>query len=520
MEEKLKIEYTIISRGTEKYGSKGYMGISEVKKGKRYFVLSKHYEKEVQTLKDSFEFDDFYSIENITLSRFEIIPKISLDNKKDFINERIIICGLGNVGFASLIYLLDLGYKEIDVLINNNEKYVNNAIMQLNQIYKANINVVTTLSTYNTYIEATGKSNIIKEIIENITENSSIFLLGTPREGTYLIDPLEIHRKNINIFGGHELNGHSWQNRNSCFIDLLKKNRDKELVAIFSRRDIQTAVPLIKIEDMEQYRKKIDVVIMCGGSAKDLPNQVPQFAKIYNTVDSFDTHKNIPEYIEKINRINRESNTISLISAGWDPGLFSINRLYSEAIIPNAHTYTFWGKGVSQGHSDAIRKINGVKNAIQYTIPIDSEIEKARRGEILCLTNEQKHLRECFVVPEEGADLEDIKQEIINMKNYFEGYKVIIHFITEQELKEKHNQMPHGGSVICSGFTSTENKQIVEYSLKLDSNPEFTAGVLVAYARAVYKLSLIKDYGAKTVLDIPPVLLSSKNRDELIEKIL
>ena len=175
MEEKLKIEYTIISRGTEKYGSKGYMGISEVKKGKRYFVLSKHYEKEVQTLKDSFEFDDFYSIENITLSRFEIIPKISLDNKKDFINERIIICGLGNVGFASLIYLLDLGYKEIDVLINNNEKYVNNAIMQLNQIYKANINVVTTLSTYNTYIEATGKSNIIKEIIENITENSSIF---------------------------------------------------------------------------------------------------------------------------------------------------------------------------------------------------------------------------------------------------------------------------------------------------------------------------------------------------------
>ena len=194
--------------------------------------------------------------------------------------------------------------------------------------------------------------------------------------------------------------------------------------------------------------------------------------------------------------------------------------MYSEAIIPNAHTYTFWGKGVSQGHSDAIRKINGVKNAIQYTIPIDSEIEKARRGEILCLTNEQKHLRECFVVPEEGADLEDIKQEIINMKNYFEGYKVIIHFITEQELKEKHNQMPHGGSVICSGFTSTENKQIVEYTLKLDSNPEFTAGVLVAYARAVYKLSLIKDYGAKTVLDIPPVLLSSKKRDELIEKIL
>ena len=229
MEEKLKIEYTIISRGTEKYGSKGYMGISETKNGKRFFVLSRHYEKEVQTLRDSFEFDDVYSIENITLSRFEIIPKITLDNKKDFINERIIICGLGNVGFASLIYLLDLGYKEIDILINNNEKYINNAITKLNKIYRVNINVVTKLSDYDTYIEATGKSNIIKDIVENITENSSIFLLGTPREGTYLIDPLEIHRKNINIFGGHELNGHSWENRNSCFIDLLDKNKNKEL---------------------------------------------------------------------------------------------------------------------------------------------------------------------------------------------------------------------------------------------------------------------------------------------------
>ncbi len=229
MEEKLKIEYTIISRGTEKYGSKGYMGISETKKGKRHFVLAKHYEKEVKTLNDSFEFDDIYSIENITLSRFELIPKITLDNKKNFINERIIICGLGNVGFASLIYLLDLGYKEIHILINNNEKYVNNAITQLNNIYSSNINVVTKLSTYDTYIEATGKSNIIKEIVESINENSSVFLLGTPREGTYLINPLEIHRKNINIFGGHELNGHSWENRNDCFIELLNKNKNKEL---------------------------------------------------------------------------------------------------------------------------------------------------------------------------------------------------------------------------------------------------------------------------------------------------
>lgn len=302
--------------------------------------------------------------------------------------------------------------------------------------------------------------------------------------------------------------------------EVIKYNEDMELVAIFSRREIQATVPVIKMEDKEKYTKEIDVVIMCGGSAKDLPEQVPQFARLYNTVDSYDTHKNIPKYIEIIDKINKKYNTISIISAGWDPGLFSINRLYSEAIIPNAHTYTFWGKGVSQGHSDAIRKINGVKDAIQYTIPIDSEIEKARKGELLYLTNEQKHLRECFVVPEEGADLEDIKQKIINMKNYFEGYKVIIHFITEQELKEKHSQMPHGGSVLGIGFTGKENRQIMEYSLKLDSNPEFTASVLVAYARAVYRLNLIKDYGAKTVFDIPPILLSNKKRNELMEEIL
>lgn len=302
--------------------------------------------------------------------------------------------------------------------------------------------------------------------------------------------------------------------------EVIKYNEDMELVAIFSRREIQATVPVIKMEDKEKYTKEIDVVIMCGGSAKDLPEQVPQFARLYNTVDSYDTHKNIPKYIEIIDKINKKYNTISIISAGWDPGLFSINRLYSEAIIPNAHTYTFWGKGISQGHSDAIRKINGVKDAIQYTIPIDSEIEKARKGELLYLTNEQKHLRECFVVPEDGADLEDIKQKIINMKNYFEGYKVIIHFITEQELKEKHGQMPHGGSVLGIGFTGKENRQIMEYSLKLDSNPEFTASVLVAYARAVYRLNLIKDYGAKTVLDIPPILLSNKKRNELMEEIL
>lgn len=229
MEKNLKIEYTIISRGTEKYGSKGYMGISEAKDGKRYFVLSKHYEKTVQTLNDCFYFNDIYSIESITLSRFELISKLALEEKKNFVKEKIIICGLGNVGFATLIYLLDLGYKEIDIVAKNNIEKVENAINEFNNKYTANLRLVSEIANYNTYIEATGKSSVIKEIIGNVKEHSSIFLLGTPREGEYLIDPLQIHRKNINIFGGHELTGHCWEERNRYFIELLEKNKDKEL---------------------------------------------------------------------------------------------------------------------------------------------------------------------------------------------------------------------------------------------------------------------------------------------------
>lgn len=300
----------------------------------------------------------------------------------------------------------------------------------------------------------------------------------------------------------------------------IKYNSDMELVGIFSRRDIQTKEPLIKIEEFEKNKKNIDVVIMCGGSATDLPEQVPMFAKLYNTVDSFDTHKNIPEYYDTVDKINKQSNTVSLISAGWDPGLFSINRLYSEAIIPNGKTYTFWGKGVSQGHSDAIRRIKGVKNAIQYTIPIEKAIEQIRNKKMPELTNREKHIRECYVVLEENADKDEVEEKIKSMKNYFLEYDTIVHFITEEELKTNHSKMPHGGFVIHSGATSEKNKQVIEYSLKLDSNPEFTASVLVAYARAVYRLSLKGEYGAKTVLDISPVLISPKTRQRIIKELL
>ena len=300
----------------------------------------------------------------------------------------------------------------------------------------------------------------------------------------------------------------------------IKYNPDMELVGIFSRRDIQTKEPLIKIEEFEKNKKNIDVVIMCGGSATDLPEQVPMFAKLYNTVDSFDTHKNIPEYYDTVDKINKQSNTVSLISAGWDPGLFSINRLYSEAIIPNGKTYTFWGKGVSQGHSDAIRRIKGVKNAIQYTIPIEKAIEQIRNKKLPELTNREKHIRECYVVLEENADKDEVQEKIKSMKNYFLEYDTIVHFITEEELKTNHSKMPHGGFVIHSGATSEKNKQVIEYSLKLDSNPEFTASVLVAYARAVYRLSLKGEYGAKTVLAISPVLISPKTRQRIIKELL
>ena len=263
-------------------------------------------------------------------------------------------------------------------------------------------------------------------------------------------------------------------------------------------------------------------MILCGGSAKDLPVQTPKFASMFNVIDSFDTHAKIPEHFRNVNENAKLSKKIALISCGWDPGIFSLNRLLSECYLPKGNTYTFWGKGVSQGHSDAIRQIEGVKDAKQYTIPIEKTIEKVRNGENPELTAKEKHIRECFVVLEENADKEEIKKEIINMPNYFADYDTIVNFVSDKELRENHNTMPHGGFVIRSGKTGKNNdsNEIIEYSLKLDSNPEFTASVLVAYARAVYKLYQKSEYGAITIFDIPPALLSTKTQEELLKDIL
>ena len=263
-------------------------------------------------------------------------------------------------------------------------------------------------------------------------------------------------------------------------------------------------------------------MILCGGSAKDLPVQTPKFASMFNVIDSFDTHAKIPEHFRNVNENAKLSKKIALISCGWDPGIFSLNRLLSECYLPKGNTYTFWGKGVSQGHSDAIRQIEGVKDAKQYTIPIEKTIEKVRNGENPELTAKEKHIRECFVVLEENADKEEIKKEIINMPNYFADYDTIVNFVSDKELRENHNTMPHGGFVIRSGKTGKNNdsNEIIEYSLKLDSNPEFTASVLVAYARAVYKLYQKGEYGAVTIFDIPPALLSTKTQEELLKDVL
>ena len=302
-------------------------------------------------------------------------------------------------------------------------------------------------------------------------------------------------------------------------------NHDMELVAIFTRRNPQsiktlTGCEVFSVNDVEDFKDKIDVMILCGGSATDLPVQTPEYAKLFNVVDSFDTHAKIFEHYHRVNDSAISANKVALVACGWDPGTFSLNRLYSECFIPNGETYTFWGKGVSQGHSDAIRRIPGVKNGIQYTIPSLDAMERVRNGENPTLTTREKHTRECFVVLEEGADKELVEQTIKSMPNYFDEYDTTVNFISEEELKEKHSRMPHGGFVIRSGNTGKngENKQIVEYSLKLDSNPEFTGSVLVSYARAVYKLSLKKDYGAKTVFDIAPSLLSYKTIDEMLKQ--
>ena len=305
----------------------------------------------------------------------------------------------------------------------------------------------------------------------------------------------------------------------------ITKSEDMDLVAIFTRREPSTLetksnAMVVSVDEIEKWKDKIDVMIMCGGSATDLPKQVPDVAKLYNTVDSFDTHAKIPEFYDNVNKVALENNKTCVISGGWDPGMFSVIRTYSNAILQDGKTYTFWGKGVSQGHSDAIRRINGVKDAIQYTIPIDKAVERVRNGENPKLEIGEKHLRECFVVAEEGADKEKIGKEIKEMPNYFIDYDTIVHFISEEELKENHSKMPHGGFVIHSGVTGDNNKQIIEFSLKLDSNPEFTASVLIALARATYRMHKKGEYGAKTILDIPPAMLSCKTAEELRKELL
>ncbi|MWV45408.1 diaminopimelate dehydrogenase [Paenibacillus sp. HJL G12] len=303
----------------------------------------------------------------------------------------------------------------------------------------------------------------------------------------------------------------------------IRQNPDLQLEAIFTRREpngVEAGVPVVHISEAEKYIGKIDVMILCGGSATDLPEQGPQFAKMFNTVDSFDTHARIPEYFATIDAEAAANGHVSVISTGWDPGLFSLNRMLAEAILPEGKEYTFWGRGVSQGHSDAIRRVEGVKNGVQYTIPVEEAVAKVRAGENPELTTRQKHLRECFVVTEEGADQARIEKEIKEMPNYFSDYDTTVNFISEEELKANHSAMPHGGTVLRSGRTGENSTQIIEFGLKLDSNPEFTASVLVAYARAAAKLSAQGDKGAKTVFDIPFGLLSPKSAEQLRKELL
>ena len=298
---------------------------------------------------------------------------------------------------------------------------------------------------------------------------------------------------------------------------------DMELAAVFTRRDpaslsIRTAgVPVVSVSKAPDWKDKIDVMILCGGSATDLPVQTPEYAKLFNVVDSFDTHARIPEHFANVDASATEAGKVAVISCGWDPGMFSLARVYSNAILPDGNDYTFWGKGVSQGHSDAIRRIKGVKNAKQYTIPVESALEAVRSGKNPELTTRDKHTRECFVVLEEGADAAAVEKEIKEMPNYFADYDTTVHFISEEELLKNHSGMAHGGFVFRSGKTGAdkEHNHIIEYSLKLDSNPEFTTSVLVAVARAAYKLQAEGAKGCKTMLDIPPAYLSSRNPEEL-----
>ncbi len=303
----------------------------------------------------------------------------------------------------------------------------------------------------------------------------------------------------------------------------ISKAQDMELVAVFTRRDnvvTDMGKACINVNKIENYKDKIDVLILCGGSATDLPVQGVQMVKLFNTVDSFDTHAKIPEYFANMDKAAKESGKLGIISVGWDPGLFSIARMLFGAILPEGNDYTFWGKGVSQGHSDAIRRIKGVKDGKQYTIPKEQALEIVRSGEVADLTARDKHLRECFVVAEENADKAAIANEIKNMPNYFADYDTIVHFISEEELKKNHSKMPHGGFVIRSGKTTDEHKHILELSIKLDSNPEFTSSVLAAYARAIAKLAKEGKTGAVTVFDIPLSYLSPASNEELRKHLL
>ena len=303
----------------------------------------------------------------------------------------------------------------------------------------------------------------------------------------------------------------------------IRQNEDMELCAVFTRRgpagvQIRTpGVPVCAADELPAWKDRLDVLILCGGSATDLPEQTPRCAALFNVVDSFDTHAKIPEHFSAVDEAAKASGHTALISCGWDPGLFSLNRVYGEAVLPQGASYTFWGKGVSQGHSDAIRRISGVKDARQYTIPVESALEAVRAGKAPALTTREKHTRECFVVAEEGADLARIERDIKTMPNYFDEYDTTVHFISEEELQRDHAGIPHGGFVLRSGKTgwNGESTHVIEYSLRLDSNPEFTSSVLVAYARAVSRLAARGDCGCKTVLDVPPALLCRQSPEEL-----
>ncbi|MDO5692033.1 MAG: diaminopimelate dehydrogenase [Pseudomonadota bacterium] len=301
----------------------------------------------------------------------------------------------------------------------------------------------------------------------------------------------------------------------------IARNPDMQLVGIYTRRPpaqvqpLTAGVPVLGMDDLAGHAGQIDVLILCGGSKSDLPEQGPQLAALFNTVDSFDTHARIPEYFAAVDAPARANQKTALISAGWDPGMFSINRVLGEALLPEGATYTFWGKGLSQGHSDAIRRVPGVAGGVQYTLPVEAAVERVRSGERPQLSTREKHRRDCYVVLQEGADADAVRRAIVTMPHYFDEYDTTVNFISAEELRRDHGAMPHGGFVIRSGSTSAENAQVIEYGLKLGSNPEFTSSVLVAYARAVHRLHAQGHYGAKTVFDVAPGLLSPKSAEQL-----